>query len=181
VNIDETNEHSLTVVLPERGGAWPIQQETTYPSGYTLKDLERLDDHQRKTHVVYFIFCAGFVKIGTSSSLKRRLSNLQIGAPWQTRLVALVTGGPKTEDFLHFVYREHAIGGEWFRLGPDLRQAIIDLTTFTPALKGHLEEEEADYLEWIRHEAERLGVIQGSWNVPGPQEMKDTTNKLSSS
>lgn len=158
MNIQETNVDSLTVVLPGRGGAWPIQRETTYPSAHTFKDLERLDDRQRKTHLVYFIFCAGFVKIGTTSALKRRLSNMQIGAPWQTRVVGVVAGGRATEQFLHYVYREHSIGGEWFRLGPDLRQAIIDMGEAVPVLRGHLEEEEADYKEWIRDEAERLGL-----------------------
>ena len=157
-NIHGTDDGSFTVVLPDRGGSWPLQRESKYPAAHTFKNIERLGDKQRKTHVVYFVFCAGFVKIGTTSSLKKRMSAIQMCAPWQTRVVGIVPGGRSTEQFLHYVYKEHAIGGEWFRLGDDMRQAILEMADGIPPLKGALEEEEADYKEWIRDEAERLGL-----------------------
>lgn len=148
----------LTVVVPGRCGCWPIlPNPDAFPSLLKFQNVGLQGDKERKTHVVYFIYCAGFVKIGTTRILHKRLSTLQMGAPWQTRIVSLLAGGRITEDYLHSVFRELSIGGEWFRLGPDLRQAIIE--TAPEPLRGHLEEEEADYKEWIREEAERLGFL----------------------
>ncbi len=159
MNEPETVGGSVTVALPLGKTSWPDPEEVrlTFPHDFTFKDVERVVDHQKRTHVVYFIFCAGFVKIGTTSNLKRRLAELQIGAPWQTRIVGLIPGGRATELFLHFFFRDDSAGGEWFIMSDQLRKIVSEMAV--PPLSGALEEEERDYAKWICGEAKRLGLL----------------------
>lgn len=157
VNEQGNDGGSVTVVLPMRHGTWPVGElARPWPPGLTFRDVERLHDPARRTHIVYFIYCAGFVKIGITTNLEKRMATLQIGAPWQARVVGMMVGGRTTESFLHFVFSEHSVGGEWFRLSDEIRQALAIIAV--PELSGHLEVEETEYREWIREEAQRLGV-----------------------
>lgn len=125
-----------------------------------FRNIFRIEDPEAKSRQVYFLYCAGFVKIGVARSVIRRASELQIGSPWKGQIVLLIPGGRATEAFLHFAFQEHRTGGEWFRLAPPIRQAIQELA---PAeCLQWLAEEEAQYREWVRHEAIELGLMSES-------------------
>ena len=114
-------------------------------------------DPQAATHQVYFIYCAGMVKIGTTSRLMRRIGELQVGPPFPSQAVLLVRGGRLTEDSMHFLFDEYRKKGEWFYLGDRLREAIKRLAP--DYCQEWLEEEEQSHRDWIREEAEKLGFV----------------------
>lgn len=129
-----------------------------------FRNVLRLKDPDAHWRQVYFLYCAGFVKIGVAGNIIRRMTNLQIGSPWKSQIILLIPGGRQTEAFLHFAFEEHNVGGEWFRLAPPIREAIRELA---PA-EGQqwLAEEEAEYREWVREEAIRLNLLTTSPVLP---------------
>lgn len=70
---------------------------------------------------VYFIEAVdlGLVKIGTASSPKERLIDLQTASPSPLRLIREIPGSFKTEHDLHVRFNEKRIRGEWFSLSRD--------------------------------------------------------------
>lgn len=122
-----------------------------------FRKVPNLKDPDARSRKVYFLYCAGFIKIGTARVVVRRVTEIQIGSPWKCQVVLLIPGGRLTEDYLHFVFQEYRVAGEWFRLGPLIREAIKELA---PAdCQEWLAKEEAEYAELIRQEAIRLGLL----------------------
>jgi hypothetical protein len=64
---------------------------------------------------VYVVGFAGFVKIGWSTNLEKRIATIQQGVPDKLTIYGLFEGGIPEERFLHRRFREHRIRGEWFR------------------------------------------------------------------
>lgn len=75
---------------------------------------------------VYFIECQGFIKIGLANNLGTRLSNLQIGCPFDQTLIASfrVHDTAEIEAELHNLFDKYRARGEWFRLPPDTVKLI---------------------------------------------------------
>lgn len=111
-------------------------------------------DPDTETHRVYFLYCAGFIKIGVTKGLVRRLREIQIGTPFASQAVMLIRGGRLTEEYMHYLYKDYHHRGEWFVLGPRLREMIISQAP------GYciewLEEEEAVHRAWVMDQAEAL-------------------------
>lgn len=65
---------------------------------------------------VYFIESGpgGPVKIGYTNDVAARMADLQGGNPVPLRLLAAVHGTQRTERFLHTVYLQGNLRGEWF-------------------------------------------------------------------
>lgn len=57
---------------------------------------------------------AGPVKIGSTASLRQRLSALQTASPVPLRVLALLPGGQDEERALHARFTEHRLRGEWY-------------------------------------------------------------------
>jgi Meiotically Up-regulated Gene 113 (MUG113) protein len=129
------------------------------PEGLEFRDVLRLNDPEANSKRVYFLYCAGFVKIGMATSVTRRMTELQIGSPWKSQIVLLIPGGKLTESYLHSVFRDHRQGGEWFRLEPPVKAAIREFAP--PECVEWLEKEDGLYREWIRLEAIELGLMDG--------------------
>jgi hypothetical protein len=140
-NIQGTDGGSFTVVLPITD----------------FRDVLTMHDPEAGYRQVYFMYCAGFIKIGTARSIIRRAAELQIGSPWKSQIVLLIPGGRLRESFLHFAFRDHHFSGEWFHLSPVIREAIRELAP-SECIQWLAEEEES-YREWVREEADRLGLI----------------------
>jgi len=65
---------------------------------------------------VYFIKSSDMVKIGFSTDVVNRLSNLKVGNPFGSRLVAAIPGTEDTEAYFHKMFAEYRSQGEWFRI-----------------------------------------------------------------
>lgn len=147
--------------MNDLGTSASICAETVPPlhkHGFEVKTVP--SDPQAGTHQVYFIYCAGMVKIGTTSRLVRRLGELQVGSPFPSQTVLLIRGGRLTEDYMHFLFSEYREKGEWFSLGERLREAIKNLAP--DFCQKWLEEEEQAHRAWITDEAMNLGLIPAS-------------------
>jgi hypothetical protein len=73
--------------------------------------------------ITYAIACLGYVKFGSSTNLKKRMSMLQIGCPIEMVLLGVST---VRERQVHFSLREHRHRGEWFFLNDEVRRYITE-------------------------------------------------------
>jgi Meiotically Up-regulated Gene 113 (MUG113) protein len=82
-----------------------------------LQSVMTLDDHIEAFagEWVYFMYCAGMVKIGYSRSLARRIVKMRTDMPHPFELIHADEGGPKTERMLHREFAELRVRGEWFK------------------------------------------------------------------
>ena len=137
VNIHETGAGSVTVGLPYLPGGYP-------------------PDPDLKTHRVYFIYCAGFIKIGQARRKRvvARMGEIQVGNPFNVQVLLLVPGGRLTEDYHQSVFREYHARGEWFYLEGYLEEMIRNEAP--PEISGWLDEEIAKHRAWVKREAELL-------------------------
>jgi hypothetical protein len=72
---------------------------------------------------IYFIYCAGRIKIGRTSDIVRRLPDLV--TPFPTTLLLMVPGGPDEEMDFHNQFACDRAHREWFRLSRDLRKFLL--------------------------------------------------------
>lgn len=97
----------------------------------TFEQAKRL----RHASVVYFVERQGYIKIGTTSSLKQRLPSLASGsclmpdgvAAGPVTLLATTLGDREVEAAYHLRFRHQRVRGEWFRPNRALRSLIDDL------------------------------------------------------
>ncbi|MFE2639500.1 GIY-YIG nuclease family protein [Streptomyces scopuliridis] len=74
--------------------------------------------------VVYFAQLGDYVKIGTTTNLKRRMSALALQVEW---VVLVMPGGKEVEAEFHakFAPQRHSPNREWFRLAGELRHFLL--------------------------------------------------------
>jgi hypothetical protein len=77
---------------------------------------------------IYFFRCERFVKIGYSKNPKDRLHRLRLATPFELEPIGQVAARHKAEGALQRLLKpyEHR-RREWFRLEPDLQQAIEEV------------------------------------------------------
>ena len=84
---------------------------------------------QRHEKLVYFIACDGFVKIGLTDSITKRVREFSCGHPTSTyEVLAVLPGDRAAESELHSLFKHAHHRGEWFHLTPDLQQFINEVT-----------------------------------------------------
>jgi hypothetical protein len=101
-----------------------------YPSGWVCATCEWVygvspDDElsRQRVDVVYYIRFDDRMKIGTSSNLRQRMSQL-----WHDELVALERGGRTRERLRHAQFGQWRLGSsEWFELAPELVDHVEQL------------------------------------------------------
>jgi hypothetical protein len=63
----------------------------------------------------YFILCqeCGYIKIGKTTNIEKRLDALQTGNPFKLKIVLIIKGDKEKE--LHKLFNQYRVdGGEWF-------------------------------------------------------------------
>lgn len=75
--------------------------------------------------VVYFAKVGGFVKIGTTRNIKRRLGEIAINCPESPELLWVEPGSFGRESELHARFSKSRKAGEWFHFSSDI-EAYID-------------------------------------------------------
>lgn len=130
--------------------------ERPTPEEEEARRIARLDDNL--DHTVYFLYCAGHVKIGfTSLCFFSRNRDLANGTPIQTLHLFALSGGERTEYLLHKKFDAHRTIGEWFRFHQDIREFILEHGNEHDA--NAVRQAETDYRKWIESEAISLGII----------------------
>jgi hypothetical protein len=84
--------------------------------------------------VVYFIGCAGRIKIGVTKNLKSRVGALQTSAPDKLAVIAIAPGSTRLERDLHEKLRPHRLTGEWFNDCEEVRGAIAETVAATDGI-----------------------------------------------
>lgn len=73
---------------------------------------------------VYFVECAGRVKIGFSTDVNARLRQLSTGSALTFNFISAVDGSKSFERAIHKALAEHRSHGEWFHDTPQVRSII---------------------------------------------------------
>lgn len=76
-------------------------------------------------YYVYFIYCAGRVKIGRAVDVKQRLSSISTGSPFRPTMLLAVSASLSGEREIHARFAEDRVHREWFRLSDYLRRYIV--------------------------------------------------------
>lgn len=90
------------------------------------------EERMRAASVVYFVEREGFIKIGTTSQLEKRLKALSKGSCFPegmtvgpVQLLAAIPGDARNERHFHDTFYSHRIQGtEWFYGAPEIRKFI---------------------------------------------------------
>lgn len=69
----------------------------------------------------------GWVKIGRSENINRRLKELNRMSPTTPRLLAVLDGDPEKESSWHARFGTLRRKGEWFIFGPQMAEALQTL------------------------------------------------------
>lgn len=67
------------------------------------------------------------VKIGFTSDMAKRKQNMSVSSPGGIAILATVTGGKETEDYLHTKFADDRVSGEWFQFSEPIREFIRDV------------------------------------------------------
>lgn len=77
--------------------------------------------------VVYFIRCGEFIKIGYSSKLRERVSNIATSTPHKVELLGAISGGQKMERDMHKRFARCRHSREWFKPDAAMEVEIVNL------------------------------------------------------
>lgn len=105
---------------------------------------------------VYFMYSAGFIKIGFSETPKDRHSALDRGSAFRVHLLHLISGTRLLEREFHARFSDDRHNGEWFRLSPALRVFLLEHLRATVGGEQFLERAEAEHASWVRNQIEQL-------------------------
>src|SRR3990167_10384974 len=77
-----------------------------------------------KGHIYFAQMATGAIKIGFTTDLDKRHSNLSHGCPGGVTILTSFFGTPGAEAWLHRTFAAHRISGEWFEPTDDLLELI---------------------------------------------------------
>lgn len=77
---------------------------------------------------VYFVQCNEFTKIGFAADVQQRFCNLQIGNPYQLRLLrTIASDNPvEIEEEIHSRLEKYHVRGEWFQIPLDVLADLLE-------------------------------------------------------
>lgn len=83
---------------------------------------------QQARYVYVIAHPHGYFKIGTSGYPGSRLGELQVGSPYELRILvkAEFEQAEDVEQCLHELLRRHHVSGEWFELTRELQEKLVD-------------------------------------------------------
>lgn len=77
--------------------------------------------------MIYFINHTEYLKIGYTSDINKRITDLQVSCPVKLTLVGLIDGDMVDESALHEKFRKFHSHGEWFTYTKELYQYVQSL------------------------------------------------------
>lgn len=105
---------------------------------------------------VYFIYSAGFIKIGYSDTPRLRHMALDKGSAFRVHMLQLLRGTRELERSFHARFAEDRQNGEWFRLSPVLRAFLLEHLSATVGGEHLLARAESEHASWLRDQQMRL-------------------------
>lgn len=135
-------------------------QDVELPKDYQ-EELERLSRLPHAAYV-YFIYCAGRIKIGRAEDAPRRLSQIATSSPFKPVILLTVSGPKNYEKELHARFAEDRVHREWFALSDFLRRYLV--RRLTPDGLAAFRKAEEDFIESILPPAAATGTRK--WSKP---------------
>jgi DNA-binding XRE family transcriptional regulator len=77
--------------------------------------------------MIYFLKGGDRIKIGCSSHIRKRISNLQCSNPDKLHLSLVIDGDRNVEHTLHTKFQKDKIRGEWFHYSKDIDNYILTM------------------------------------------------------
>jgi hypothetical protein len=119
----------VTDLLPSPCRACGSSLGVRYPSGWICGICEWrvgdvVDDElpPPRVDVVYYLRYGDRVKIGTTANPRQRVARI-----WHDELLAFEPGDRRLEQRRHAEFAAHRLGGEWFRLSPEVSEHIVSV------------------------------------------------------
>lgn len=87
--------------------------------------LERfLEQNPAANEYVYFISDSENIKIGYTTRPAKRVTNLQSTNSKTLKILAVFRAPRAVEGYLHFIFRERHVRGEWFEDAPEIHSFL---------------------------------------------------------
>jgi hypothetical protein len=103
-----------------------------------MSTVEPNSDDQDVFELVYFVLCAGRIKIGYTASLKSRLIKMKTDMPVPPKFLHIEIGSKTTERILHREFADLRLHGEWFKVDQRIydhiqrRRTVLGMAPFIP-------------------------------------------------
>jgi len=95
-----------------------------------VKQLLKKEKACLRFPTLYFVQVGGFIKIGVSLDMERRLKHLRAGCPYAVTLLGVIENSSREEEAeLHERFNEDRLHNEWFRSSERLVSWIAQYTT----------------------------------------------------
>ena len=79
---------------------------------------------RRSPNIVYFIKCGPYIKIGVTCDIAIRLTDMQVGCPYDMEVIGTIDGGRCREKEIHGILAKSKHRGEWFHYSRDVEVLI---------------------------------------------------------
>jgi len=74
--------------------------------------------------MIYFIRQNEAVKIGVTEDIQQRVSQIQVGTPYEVSVMLLIEGSYEKEAELHKTFNDFKIRGEWYWLSEEIKEYV---------------------------------------------------------
>lgn len=86
------------------------------PRAQPLRHTELNGDTPEPTGFIYFLYCAGRIKIGYATEVADRMAQIATHCPFPIRLLLTIRGKIEDEKRFHERFASERVNREWFRL-----------------------------------------------------------------
>ena len=132
VNLETQNrlvaEQKLRRMIEDSAPGVVVQKQKQIREAWAAGDVWALDltpiEPPRSPGVYAMFVIPGFVKIGRSDNIAKRVAAFQTAYPIRVSLVAVLSRDPNDEDLFHAQLSENRVRGEWFILSHAVRQVL---------------------------------------------------------
>lgn len=86
---------------------------------------------------VYLIECHNFIKVGIAIDIKTRICGLQVGCPYELKLLVAFASNRMEHDErrLHQLWKRYEVRGEWFQVPAGELAFVTSADTFDAIFK----------------------------------------------
>jgi hypothetical protein len=143
-------EAKALAVIKSIGGRW--REGVVEPRKLQPTQLEGTNSDP--TGFVYFVYCAGRIKIGFATNVANRFYSLATSCPFPPTLLMTISGTVEDEADFHQLFALERANLEWFLLSPNLRAFLAErLDEDGRSIFAKAERDGLDTLLWCAGEA----------------------------
>ena len=139
---------ALAIVKSVRPKGHPEHQETIALRKSRFSHTKSPGTDPNAPGVVYFLYCAGHIKIGYTIDIKQRLNDYHTHSPMPVTLLLTICGWPEDEESYHEMFKAERVRREWFHPSLELREFLSCHFEYgTQELMWNAEEEAQELFE----------------------------------